>query len=166
MFQNTTDFTLYYDNKPEYYQSLVAQLSALLSIERDPVTNMAQTSAFIFQSIPELNWAGFYLNDKDTQLKLGPFQGKVACVHIPFGRGVCGRVAQTREAVCVNNVHQFEGHIACDSASNAEIVIPIIVDDKLIGVLDIDSPKVDRFTNEDVAGMELLVASFIEATQI
>lgn len=165
MFQNSSDFTLYYDNKPEFYQSLAAQLSALLSIEPDPVTNMAQTSAFIFQSIPELNWAGFYLNDNDSQLKLGPFQGKVACVHIPFGKGVCGSVAQSRAPICVNNVHQFEGHIACDSASNAEIVIPVLIDDKLIGVLDIDSPKVDRFTTEDVDGMALLVASFVEATQ-
>ncbi len=165
MFQTSQDFTAYFDDRAQYYESLSQQLASLLAIETDPVTNMAQTSAFIFQSLPELNWAGFYLANSDQGLRLGPFQGKVACVHIPVGKGVCGSVAKTLNAIKVDDVHQFEGHIACDAASNSEIVVPVMVNGQLFGVLDIDSPEKNRFTDDDLKGFERLVATFIEATR-
>lgn len=166
MFQSEQNFDAYYSDRAKYYESLSQQLASLLAIETDSVTNMAQVSAFIFQSMPELNWAGFYLSDEQKGLRLGPYQGKVACVHIPIGKGVCGTAAEKRESICVNDVHQFDGHIACDSASNSEIVVPILVKGELFGVLDIDSPVKNRFTDDDVRGIEKLVATFIEATSI
>ncbi len=165
MFETDTNFDLYYSDKRAYYQSLAQQLSGLLSIDTDPVTNMAQVSSFIFYAIPELNWSGFYVNAGNSALRLGPYQGKVACVHIPFGKGVCGTVAVNQTSLRVDDVHSFDGHIACDSASNAEIVVPILVDGQLFGVLDIDSPKKDRFDDEDLAGFEQLVAAFKAATR-
>ena len=134
------------------YPLLSAQLQALLSGERDFIANAAQFSAFLFHELPDLNWAGFYLV-KDGELVLGPFQGKVACVRIAFGRGVCGTAAATRQTQVVPDVHAFAGHIACDSASASEIVVPLIRDGELIGVLDIDSPKHARFDAEDEAGV-------------
>ncbi len=165
MFDTTTDFTAYQQNKTQYYQSLSAQLEGLLSICDDPVTNMSQTAAFIYHSIPELNWAGFY-RASESNLRLGPFQGKVACVDIPFGRGVCGTVAASATSILVNDVHSFDGHIACDSASNSEIVVPIFAQSgAFYGVLDIDSPTKNRFSEEDLNGFELLVATFVKATK-
>jgi GAF domain-containing protein len=145
------------------YELLAAQLEALLSGERDFIANAAQFSAFIFNELPDLNWAGFYLNQHE-ELVLGPFQGKVACVRIPFARGVCGQAARTRATVRVDDVHAHADHIACDSASNAEIVMPVMHNQRLIGVFDIDSPKLNRFSAEDQVALERLLAIFVAAT--
>ncbi|WP_223669008.1 GAF domain-containing protein [Kangiella shandongensis] len=158
----------YSRNKPEYYRQLALQLESLLGEDSNMVTNMAQTSAFIFQMLPDLNWAGFYLAnpEKSNSLILGPYQGKVACVHIPFGRGVCGTAAQIQETQLVEDVEQFEGHIACDAASQSEVVVPLVVDGELKGVLDIDSPKKERFDTEDAAGFELLADVFLKSSSL
>ncbi len=145
------------------YQMLAAQLEALLSGERDFIANAAQFSAFLYNQVDDLNWAGFYLN-RDGELVLGPFQGQVACVRIAFGRGVCGAAAATRQTQRVEDVHAFPGHIACDSASNSELVIPLVKAGRLIGVLDLDSPKLARFSVDDQAGLEHLAAIFLQAT--
>ncbi|WP_237044510.1 GAF domain-containing protein [Aquipseudomonas alcaligenes] len=147
----------------EGYALLAAQLEALLADERDFVANAAQFSAFLFHELGDLNWAGFYLN-KGEQLVLGPFQGKVACVRIPFGRGVCGTAASSRQTQRVEDVHAFPGHIACDSASNSELVVPLVKNGRLIGVLDLDSPSTARFSPDDQAGVERLVAIFLRLT--
>ncbi|WP_095155593.1 GAF domain-containing protein [Pseudomonas sp. Irchel 3E13] len=145
------------------YALLAAQLEALLSGERDFIANAAQFSAFLYNQVDDLNWAGFYLN-RDGELVLGPFQGQVACVRIAFGRGVCGAAAASLQTQRVEDVHAFPGHIACDSASNSELVIPLVKDGRLIGVLDLDSPKLARFTVEDQAGLEHLAGIFLQAT--
>ena len=145
------------------YPLLVAQLQALLAGERDFIANAAQFSAFLFQELGDLNWAGFYLARGD-ELLLGPFQGKVACVRIPFGRGVCGVAAATGQVQRVADVHAFAGHIACDSASNSELVVPLFKDGCLLGVLDLDSPSLARFSAADQAGVEQLVEVFVELT--
>ena len=147
----------------EGYGLLAAQLEALLADERDFIANAAQFSAFLYSQVEDLNWAGFYLN-RNEQLVLGPFQGQVACVRIPFGRGVCGAAAASQETQRVEDVHAFPGHIACDSASNSELVIPLVKDGRLLGVLDLDSPKLGRFSEDDQQGMERLVAIFLELT--
>ena len=144
--------------KPELYSTLAAQLRSLISDEADPIANMANCAALLFHSLPDVNWAGFYLLQGD-QLVLGPFQGLPACVRIPLGRGVCGTSAATRQTLCVINVDEFPGHIACDSASRSELVIPLVRGDgTLVGVLDIDSPLLARFDEEDQAGLEPLAA--------
>ncbi|MEX6503279.1 GAF domain-containing protein [Pseudomonas zhanjiangensis] len=143
------------------YPLLAAQLQALLAGERDFIANAAQFSAFLFQELADLNWAGFYLVRGD-ELLLGPFQGRVACVRIPIGRGVCGVAAATRQTQRVDDVHAFAGHIACDSASNSELVVALLKDDRLIGVLDLDSPKLARFSAEDQAGIEWLAELFLQ----
>lgn len=145
------------------YPLLTAQLQALLSDERDFIANAAQFSAFLFQQLSDLNWAGFYLA-RGEELVLGPFQGKVACVRIPFGRGVCGVAAATGQTQRVEDVHAFAGHIACDSASNSELVVPLFKDGNLIGVLDLDSPLQARFSAADQAGVERLVEVFVQLT--
>lgn len=145
------------------YALLAAQVQALFADERDFTANAAQFSAFVYHQIEDLNWAGFYIN-RDEQLVLGPFQGQVACVRIPFGKGVCGTAAATRQTQRVEDVHAFAGHIACDSASNSELVIPLIKAGRLVGVLDLDSPTVGRFSEADQAGLEQLVAIFLELT--
>ncbi|PTS84048.1 GAF domain-containing protein [Pseudomonas sp. HMWF032] len=145
------------------YPLLVAQLQALLADERDFIANAAQFSAFLFQELSDLNWAGFYLA-RGEELVLGPFQGKVACVRIPFGRGVCGAAAATGQTQRVEDVHAFAGHIACDSASNSELVVPLFKDGRLLGVLDLDSPRLARFSAADQAGIERLVEVFVELT--
>ena len=145
------------------YPLLQAQLQALLAGERDFVANAAQFSAFLFHALADLNWAGFYLARGD-ELVLGPFQGNVACVRIPFGRGVCGTAAITGQTQRIEDVHAFAGHIACDSASNSELVVPLYVGERLFGVLDLDSPKRGRFSVEDQAGIEQLVQVFVAAT--
>src|SRR6267143_664053 len=143
-------------SKSELYVHLVAQLSSLLAGERDLIANAANFAALIFHSLPDLNWAGFYFVT-DNELVLGPFQGRPACVRIAVGKGVCGTAAATRATKIVANVHEFPGHIACDSASNSEIVVPLIKGDQLIGVLDLDSPIYGRFDNEDEKGLNRLV---------
>lgn len=149
----------------EGYALWAAQLQALLAGERDFIANAAQFSAFLFNELPELNWAGFYLN-RGGELLLGPFQGKVACVRIPFGRGVCGAAALSQQTQRVEDVHAFPGHIACDSASNSELVVPLLQGGRLLGVLDLDSPRVGRFSEEDQAGIEGLVKVFLGATDL
>ena len=144
----------------EGYSLLQAQLEALLADERDFIANAAQFSAFLFQELEGLNWAGFYLA-REEQLVLGPFQGKVACVRIPFGRGVCGVAAASRQTQRVEDVHAFAGHIACDSASNSELVVPLLKEGRLIGVLDLDSPRLARFSAQDQAGIERLAEAFL-----
>lgn len=147
----------------EGYSLLAAQLEALLADERDFIANAAQFSAFLYTQVDDLNWAGFYLN-RNEELVLGPFQGQVACVRIPFGRGVCGAAAQSRETQRVEDVHEFPGHIACDSASNSELVVPLVKDGRLIGVLDLDSPSLKRFKEVDQKGIERLAQIFLAAS--
>ena len=142
------------------YGLLAAQLEALLADERDFIANAAQFAALLFHELEGLNWAGFYLA-RGEELVLGPFQGKVACVRIPFARGVCGAAARTRQTQRIEDVHAFPGHIACDSASNSELVVPLIKEGRLIGVLDLDSPNLARFSAQDQAGIEELVAIFL-----
>jgi GAF domain-containing protein len=145
------------------YRLLAAQLESLLADERDFIANAAQFSAFLYTQLDDLNWAGFYLN-RNEELVLGPFQGQIACVRIPFGKGVCGTAAQSRETQRVLDVHAFPGHIACDSASNSELVVPLVKEGRLIGVLDLDSPSLARFSEADQAGIEQLAAIFLKAT--
>ena len=145
------------------YDLLAAQVQALFADERDFIANAAQFSAFLYNQVDDLNWAGFYLN-RNEELVLGPFQGQVACVRIPFSKGVCGAAAATRQTQRVEDVHAFPGHIACDSASNSELVIPLVKEGRLIGVLDLDSPKLGRFSEVDQVGLERLVAVFLELT--
>ena len=146
------------------YTLLQAQLESLLADERDFIANAAQFSAFLFHQLDDLNWAGFYLN-RNEELVLGPFQGQIACVRIPFGRGVCGAAAASRETQRVEDVHAFAGHIACDSASNSELVVPLIKGGRLIGVLDLDSPSVGRFSEQDQQGIEALAAIFLRLSE-
>ena len=145
------DFKIEAGNKATLYKDIAAALEALIGDERDPTANMANAAALIWESLPDINWVGFYRN-VGGELVLGPFQGRPACVRIPFGTGVCGVAAQTREVQLVEDVHAFPGHIACDSASNSEIVVPILRDGELLGVLDIDSPSHARFDDADRAG--------------
>ncbi|AAN67496.1 GAF domain-containing protein [Pseudomonas putida] len=145
------------------YNLLAAQVQALFADERDFIANAAQFSAFLYNQVDDLNWAGFYLN-RNEELVLGPFQGQVACVRIPFSKGVCGAAAATRQTQRVEDVHAFPGHIACDSASNSELVIPLVKDGRLIGVLDLDSPTVGRFSEADQVGLERLAAIFLALT--
>ncbi|MCM3869576.1 MAG: GAF domain-containing protein [Pyrinomonadaceae bacterium] len=149
--------------KSELYANLLLQLRSLVAGERDLIANAANLSSLLFHSVPDLNWAGFYIH-KNDELVLGPFQGQPACVRIALGKGVCGTAAQRRQTIIVDNVHDFPGHIACDSASNSEIVVPIIKDGHLIGVLDLDSPTVARFDEEDARGLNDLVDVFAEST--
>ncbi len=135
------------------YSLIAAQLAALTEDETDTIANLSNASAALNEGLSDINWVGFYLV-RDNQLVLGPFQGKPACIRIPFGRGVCGTAAATDTTQLVANVHEFPGHIACDCASNSEIVIPLHHNGQLVGVLDIDSPLLGRFTEEDKAGLE------------
>lgn len=151
--------------KTELYEQLAAQLSSLLAGERDLVANAANFSSLLFHSMPDLNWAGFYFV-KDGELVLGPFQGQPACVRIKIGQGVCGAGAAKCETVIVPNVHEFPGHIACDSASNSEIVVPLLKGSKLIAVLDLDSPNFQRFDDQDARGLENLVRILLASTNV
>lgn len=139
------------------YPSLHTQLGALLHGERDPWANTANAAALIYALLPELNWAGFYFL-RGGQLVVGPFQGMPACVRIELGRGVCGTAAVERRTIVVEDVHRFPDHIACDAASNSEIVVPIISEGRLVGVLDLDSPRTGRFDHADVGGLEPVAA--------
>lgn len=149
-------------SKPEIYRELVEQARGLLAGERDRTALAANFSALVYHALPDLNWAGFYFYD-GAELVVGPFQGKPACVRIALGRGVCGTAAVTRRTQLVADVHAFPGHIACDAASQSEIVVPLYAGDRLIGVWDVDSPRIERFDHEDQAGMEALCRVFMQA---
>ena len=148
-------------NKESLYQSLNNQVVALIEDESNLIANLANVSALLNIALEDINWVGFYLLENDT-LVLGPFQGNPACVRIPIGKGVCGTAFEKQQTLRIENVHDFEGHIACDAASNSEIVIPLIKDGKYIGVLDIDSPILNRFDEDDQAGLELIMSSLKE----
>jgi L-methionine (R)-S-oxide reductase len=151
-------------DKPALYAELEASLRALLEGEPNLVACAANMSSLLYWSLPDLNWVGFYLLDAASgDLLVGPFQGKPACVRIPLGKGVCGAAASRRTTIVVPDVHAFPGHIACDSASNSEVVVPIMVDGALLGVLDLDSPTRNRFDAADARGLERLVEVFVAA---
>ncbi len=152
-------------SKIALYQELEAQAAALFADERSGVANAANLAALLFHGLPNLNWAGFYFLQGD-ELVLGPFQGKVACVRIALGRGVCGAAAQRRETLVVPDVHEFPGHIACDAASRSEIVLPLVPQGRLHGVLDLDSPELARFDRDDAAGLGRLVERFLAASDL
>lgn len=143
-------------SKTDLYRDLAAALDALTADESDPIANMANMAALLWEYLPDLNWAGFY-RLVDGELVLGPFQGKVACIRIPVGKGVCGTAAETLETQLVEDVHAFPGHIACDAASQSELVVPIVYQGQLLGVLDLDSPLPARFDAGDAAGCSALV---------
>jgi L-methionine (R)-S-oxide reductase len=145
------DFKIEAADKTVMYRDLLSAVDGLTTGEPDVVANMANVAALIWETLPDLNWAGFYRN-VDGELVLGPFQGRPACIRIPFGTGVCGAAAATQQVQRVEDVHAFPGHIACDAASVSELVVPIVRDGKLIAVLDLDSPNPARFTEEDEAG--------------
>ena len=146
--------------KSKLYASLVVQLLSLLKGEHDFIANAANFSALLFNSLPNVNWAGFYFLQGE-ELVLGPFQGNPACVRIPMGKGVCGVAAQQLETIIVPNVHEFPGHIACDVASNSEIVVPLFDGERLLGVLDLDSPLIGRFDDQDAEGLNELATVFV-----
>ena len=150
-------------SKAEAYSQLLSQAGALLEGERDTGANSANLASLIFHTLPDLNWAGFYWT-KGGELVLGAFQGKPACVRIALGKGVCGTAARDAKTIIVDDVHQFPGHIACDTASASEIVLPLVLEDRVIGVLDLDSPKPWRFDDADAIGLEALVQLFLAAT--
>ena len=152
-------------SKVQWYENLARQLKVLLSDERDFLANTANTAALLYGTLPDVNWVGFYLLRGDTpdeELVVGPFQGKPACVHLALGAGVCGAAAATLTTQRIADVHQFEGHIVCDADSRSELVVPLLQSGALIGVLDIDSPNVARFSESDQKGVESLCATFCE----
>ena len=151
--------------KDATYAELARDLTALLSGESDLIANAANTAALLFDALPDINWAGFYFM-KRGELVVGPFQGKPACVRIPIGRGVCGAAAAQRKPIVVPDVHAFPGHIACDGASRSEIVIPIMEGEAVVGVLDIDSPSLERFDDADLRGLTRLVEVFGSSTRL
>ena len=148
------------DSKRELYAQLEASLRALIEGEIDFIANLANASALLYHALPDINWLGFYLL-KGGELVVGPFQGKPACVRIPLGKGVCGTAATRHTTIIVPDVHAFEGHIACDAASNSEIVVPMMSGEELLGVLDVDSPKLNRFDEEDRNGLEAIVRQLL-----
>jgi GAF domain-containing protein len=152
---------LTFKDKKQMYNFMKMRLTALIGEEADWLANLSNAAALIWQLLEDINWSGFYLM-KEDQLVLGPFQGKPACVNIALGKGVCGTAASTKSYQLVKNVHDFPGHIACDSASNSEVVIPIIVNEKVVGVLDLDSPTLNRFDQEDVEGLTKFVEVLIK----
>ena len=151
-------------NKDADYASLAEELNGLLAGEQDFIANAANTAALLFDALPDINWAGFYFL-RNGELVVGPFQGKPACVRIPLGTGVCGTAAAGRKTIVVRDVHEFPGHIACDAASQSEIVVPLLRGDELLGVLDIDSPSVGRFDDADRRGIERLATLFVAASR-
>lgn len=155
------DFT----DKRAGYERLAAQLRSLLGGETDPIANAANTAALIFDALPELNWAGFYFL-RGGELVVGPFQGKPACVRIALGHGVCGTAAARRETIIVPDVNAFPGHIACDGASQSEVVVPLVAAGRLAGVLDLDSPRLARFDEVDARGLERLAQLFVAASRL
>ena len=151
--------------KEKQYAQLISQAKSLVAGEHDLIANMANISALLFNQLENVNWAGFYLY-KQEQLVLGPFQGQPACIRIPMGKGVCGSAAETRTIQRIDDVHAFSGHIACDAASNSEIVIPLVVNGELLGVLDIDSPIFSRFDEQDEAGLCKIADILIESQHL
>ncbi|MBV8896871.1 MAG: GAF domain-containing protein [Acidobacteriaceae bacterium] len=149
-------------SKYALYQEICEQLQELLGNETNFVANAANTSALLFQSLPDVNWVGFYIAE-DEELVLGPFQGKPACVRIPFGKGVCGAAARKQETILVTDVNRFPGHIACDTVSQSEIVVPLLNWGRVLGVLDIDSASLNRFDHEDEEGLESVVSVFLSS---
>jgi len=152
-------------DKPALYSQLARQLASLVAEERDWIANTANCAALLFQTLPDINWAGFYFL-KGEDLVLGPFQGRPACVRIGPGRGVCGAAVVQQRTMLVPNVEEFPGHIACDSASRSEIVIPLSVNQNVIGVLDVDSPALGRFDDDDAAGLEEIVRVLLAASDV
>ena len=150
------------DSKSGFYAQLADQARGLLHGERDRIANAANFAALVYHALPDINWAGFYFHD-GIELVVGPFQGRPACVRIALGKGVCGTAATTRQTQVVPDVNAFAGHIACDSASRSEIVVPLFDGERLIGVWDVDSPKLARFDDDDRAGMERLAGIFLDA---
>jgi len=142
-------------SKAELYRDLLAAIDAITTGEADGVANMANVASLLWQYLPDLNWAGFYRN-VEGELVLGPFMGKAACIRIPFGKGVCGTAAQSRKTQLVEDVHAFPGHIACDAASRSELVVPVVSGDRVVGVIDLDSPNPGRFDQEDAVGIEAI----------
>ena len=151
-------------SKTAFYIELIDQLEAVFSGERDGLANTANMAALLYQALPDLNWAGFYFL-RGGELVLGPFQGKIACVRIAVGRGVCGTAARQQRTIVVPDVHEFPGHIACDGASRSEIVVPLVRDGRLLGVLDIDSPRVARFDGEDAKSLEAAVEMLLRHSE-
>lgn len=150
------------DDKSDFYAELREQLGALLSGESDPIANAANTSSLLFHAMPDVNWAGFYFLQTETELVLGPFQGKPACARIAVGRGVCGAAVERGTSVLVEDVHAFPGHIACDANSRSELVVPLVREGGVFGVLDLDSPLIGRFDADDQAGIEALAAIYVK----
>lgn len=150
------------NNEPLDYDLLLAQAQAITAGEDDLIANLSNLSALVYDQLNDVNWVGFYLVREPELLVLGPFQGKVACIRIPFTQGVCGAAARTHETQCIRDVHEFPGHIACDAASNSEVVVPILVKGKVVGVFDIDSPLVGRFEQRDADGLTQ-IGRFIES---
>ncbi len=151
-------------DKVEFYRELSQQLNGLLDGERDMIANAANTSALMFEMLPDLNWAGFYFLKSADELVLGPFQGRTACVRIAVGRGVCGTAVARRQSMLVEDVHAFPGHIACDAASRSELVVPLHHDGRILGVIDLDSPIPSRFDAQDQDGIEALAKIFVAAS--
>lgn len=149
----------------EIYRELCLQARGLFESERDAIANAANLTALLYGGLADVNWAGFYFL-KDGELVLGPFQGRPACVRIPVGKGVCGTAAQRREAVVVPDVEKFPGHIACDTASRSEVVVPLLKNGRLLGVLDLDSPRRNRFNEDDRSGLETLAALWVERSAV
>jgi L-methionine (R)-S-oxide reductase len=149
-------------SKPEQYAQLLAQARALMAGEADRIANAANLSALAYHSLPDLNWVGFYFYD-GNELVVGPFQGLPACVRIALDKGVCGAAARTRQTQRVEDVDAFPGHIACDAASRSELVVPLVKHDRLIGVFDLDSPRVGRFDEDDQRGLEAIAQAFLES---
>ncbi len=152
-------------SKGVHYRELTAQLAALMAGERNGLANAANMTALLYQAIPSLNWVGLYFL-QGGELVLGPFQGKVACTRIAIGRGVCGAAAERRETIVVPDVHAFPGHIACDAASQSEIVLPLLQDGRLLGVLDLDSPQLARFDQEDAIGLNAIVGVLLQGSEL
>jgi L-methionine (R)-S-oxide reductase len=155
------EFRIEAADKAELYRQLIEAADSLTAGEPDAIANMANVAALLMEGLPDLNWAGFYRN-VGGELVLGPFQGRAACIRIPFGKGVCGTAAATLEPQCVADVNAFPGHIACDSASASELVVPIVLEGRLIGVLDLDSPSLARFDEQDVKGCVALIERIAE----
>lgn len=152
-------------SKPVLYADLCISVAAIIEGERDFIANAANCAALLFHTLPDLNWAGFYFL-KGADLVLGPFQGKPACVRIALGRGVCGTAAASRQTIVVPDVHKFPGHIACDSASNSEIVVPLVWHERLVGILDLDSPTLGRFDEEDARGLRSMADLLLAQSDI
>lgn len=153
------------DGKAEFYRELARQLGGLLHGERDAIANAANTAALLFTTLPDLNWAGFYFLRSPEELVLGPFQGNPACVRIAVGRGVCGAAVQQRRSMLVEDVHAFADHIACDAASRSELVVPLMRGDRILGVIDIDSPLPARFDRDDQRGIEAIAEIYVQASE-